>query len=403
MNYNVNLQSLPGDILILILSYLNLQSLAILESVSSYFKQFINHPTESSPLFLNINLRRETQSVDVSWLLLKILTHSTHILSLSGTEYEESEMLSVIAACGKDLKSLDVSFCNLSGGFFRSLNTKCWFISELIIRDAKLTDDQLQGVFTLPHLKKLRLSNNNFLKGHSFLSIKNPLSELDCDGCEKLRFDSIQHVVELSKEHMTELLIDGEQFSTEQVCSLLTILSNIRKFGIYFANEMDNRLFGCMYEIPWEFLTINKASYLQEPGFYSLFSRPHLNLQDLHLCECSEINDETVTSIGLNCPNLRNLSLTWCMNVHDIGIYTIIQHCHYLRSLVFTGLKFITDAGFPTDPMPKVYEKLMVLNLSQCDRVPDSHLWRIQLEFPRMKILNYYGETSSGWRKCMSI
>lgn len=401
MKENVHLEQMPGDLLILILSHLDLQSLASLESASKYFRNFINSPVESSQLFLDINLRRESVPVATSWLLLKILKHKIQSLSLSGTQYDESEILSLIAACGNDLKTLDLSFCYLDESFYRCLGFRISFLSELIVKDADLIDDKLACLLQFTHLKKLRVSNNNFLKGHSFYKIKEPLVELDCDGCEKLKFEALNYVVKLSRDSMRELLIDGEHFTTEQVCYLLRNLPKLCRFGIYFANEMDNSIFESLHDTAWEFLTINKGTNLQEPGFSNLFSIPNLQLQELHLCECSEISDSALINIGTNCPNLRSLSLTWCMNVRDIGISTIIFHCHFIKTLTLTGLKFLTDGGFPTDPMPTVYSRLKLLNLSQCDRVPDSHLWTIQLAFPRMKILNYYGETFSAWRKCV--
>ena len=398
MKEKVSLEQISGDLLILILSHLDLQSLASLESTSKYFRDFINFSVDSSQLFLDINLRRESVHVATPWLLLKILRNKIQSLSLSGTQYDESETLSLIAACGKDLKSLDLSFCYLDESFYRCLGSRISSLSELILKDADLVDDKLVCLLEFAHLKKLRVSNNNFLKGQSFFKIKEPLVELNCDGCENLKFEALNYVVKLSRESMRELQIDGEHFTTEQVCYLLRNLPNLCRFGIYFANEMDNGIFESLYDTPWEFLTINKGTNLQEPGFSTLFSLPNFQLQELHLCECSEITESALINIGTNCPNLRCLSLTWCMNVRDIGICTIISHCHFIKSLILTGLKFLTDRGFPTDPMPIVYSRLKLLNLSQCDRVTDSHLWKINLAYPRMKILNYYGETISGWR-----
>ncbi|CAG9316405.1 unnamed protein product [Blepharisma stoltei] len=390
---------IPEELLILVFSYLDLTSLSFCEQVCKYWNLILSSESQNC-LFQVIDVFSTHNSIapPFEWTLRKAVNHKTKELIIGGSNYKRTEVILLIDSCANSLISLDLSFFHLKQSFYQTISNKNSIILEkLTICDARLRDECLEWILKIGTLKYLNVNNNTSLVGKPFLTCQKPLEALWFEGCENLEYENILPYVTAYGDRMDEFGIDGENYSSYQVCTLLSNVLLIKKFSIGFANEMQDEMLYYLIKTTWEYLKIKKGINLTENGFSEIFSQRLNNLEYLELAECSAISDKVCILIGENCPNLHTLIITWSDFITDLGIISIINGCESLRNFDLTGQKCITENAFPIDKPYKIYFSLLTLYLSQCNKVNDSRLWELSNQYPQIKIKNYYGEFKEGW------
>jgi hypothetical protein len=292
------------------------------------------------------------------------------------------------------LETLDISFHILTSKFFTDLS----FISlkKLIINDSKLKDSNLELVLSIPQLEHLNINYNSSLIGRPLSSTDRKLKALWFEGCERIEYQHILTYVQNHGSSLSQLGIDGEYYSCDEVCTILTFSPNLLQFAIEFANEMSGWLSDYLIKNDWEHLKIRRALNIPTSSFSKIFEMNLSKLLLLNLAECTYVDDSICIMISKNCPNLENFTLTWCSDVSDSGIEKVIFSCSRLKFVDLTGLKEITDRSFPLEPLG-VYRSLEMVILEKCNKISDEHLWKLSEEYPGIKIKNYYGEFKEGW------
>lgn len=384
---------IPVEVHILIFQFLSIVELCECEKVSKYWNNILLSPN-ASQIYSSINMQKREGSLSLNWLKKKISNHQPTKLNFSGCRFESQDLASLLSLSSFSLINLDISFHYLSHGFFPNLSL--YTLERLIINDAKLKDNNLEIILQLPSLKYLNMNYNSALIGKPFTYTDTALKALWFEGCERIEYFNILTYLQRHGMSLTELGIDGEYYSSSEVCTLVQFAPNLVKFAIEFANEMDSQLVDSILKPDWQYLKIRRALMIPQLSYIQFFQLYLSELVYLNLAECNYIDDFICTLIAQNCCRITSFVLTWCSEVSDLGISQIVKKCEKLKYLDLTGLKEITDLSFPLENLG-IYLNLDTIILEKCNKISDEHLWRLSELYPDMKIKNYYGEFKEGW------
>lgn len=385
--------NIPIEISVIVFSYLNLDELCQCEKVCKSWYQIL-YSSNASGIYQTISLQRKNANTSMKWLKNKVQCHKPKSLNFSGSVFNPAYLNEVLEYVKETLISLDISFHLLKTSFYS--NIKLDKLEAIIINDCKLSDSSLEQILMFKSLKYLNVNYNSSLTGLPFAHTEKDLKSLWFEGCEHIEYIYILDYVKNHGKSLLELGIDGEYFSSADVCSILDFTPNLTKFSIEYANEMDSLISIYLCKDTWEHLKIRRALYVPQVTFSYIFNTPLAKLVYLNLAECTYIDDMICLLISQNCIYITSFILTWCSDVSDQGILKIVQNCECLKFMDLTGLKEISDESFPLDDL-KIYHKLDTLVLEKCNKISDNHLWRLSNRYSWIKIKNYYGEFKEGW------
>lgn len=391
--------NLPIEIIVTIFSFLKFDELCNCEKVCRQW-YLVLLSSNSSSLYSRIDFRKQNDELPIEWLYKKLVTHKTRWLNLSGISLKNSTLKDILIKVDEFIEYLDLSFQIITLDLFTHLNL--YKLSSVVINDANLKDSCLENLLRLPILCNLNINYNSTLNGKPFSTTDKPLNSLWFEGCEHIEYSYIYSFVKSHGLQLKELGIDGEYYSSSQVCSILNESPNLNKFAIEYANEMDETMGEYLLKSDWEHLKIRRALIVPRSTYANLFRLNLTKILYLNLAECTYIDDSICISISSNCPNLKSFILTWCSDVSDLGISSIILNCQYLNYLDLTGLKEITSLSFPLECLP-VYNHINTIILEKCNKISDDHLWQLSGLYPSIRIKNYYGEFKDGWTGSLSI
>ncbi|CAH8848649.1 unnamed protein product [Trichobilharzia szidati] len=152
-------------------------------------------------------------------------------------------------------------------------------------------------------------------------------------------------------------------------------------------------------------LTLRKTQQVTPIALSSLFvcqTADNLNrkfilkyLEYLDLSEAPGVNDSVVLDMCSCCGSrLRSLILDWCWEVTDIGINEIINVCCCLHQLSLIGNS--TIHGTALSEIPVKVPNLVILNLTQCNRISDDILETLAFKMPNLYVFDFFGERVGG-------
>ena len=385
--------NLPIEIIVIIFSNLTIDELCNCEKVCKHWYSILLS-SNSSSLYKSLDLEKRNIEISSSWIIKKITTHKTKTLNLSGTNISSSTIKKILKEKTNSIENLNLSFQIIPLENYFTMNL--FSLKSIVLNDAKLKDNNLEFLLSLPNLSKLNINYNSLLTGRPFLHTEKPLESLWFEGCEHIEYHYIYAYVKKYGDALIELGIDGEYFYCNDVCSILSFAPNLKKFAIEYANEMDSNIEEYLIKEKWEYIKIRRALAIPQRTFANIFSFQQEKLVYLNLAECSYIDDQICCLIAENCRNIRSFVLTWCCDVSDVGILQIVLNCCWINFLDLTGLKDITELSFPLNEIP-VYNNLRTIILEKCNKITDNHLWNLSALYPKLMIKNYYGEFKEGW------
>ena len=391
------MKALGSDLCMYCWAFLDLQAIARLEAVCRTFHALLNSQSGGS-LFETIDLSCISDPSPL-WLLRTALVFRPKGLILQGCELEKAVLLTLLKEVGPGLAVLDLSFTTLNDQDVAVATAFCSQLEELRVDKRCEEDRTLQRIITsLPLLRRLSLRYNSFLKGRPLLSSALTLESLSIEECQHFDYAAVYALASRSTQCMTSLSIDGEAYSTQEVCALVALLPRLTAFSVCFAGELSDPLLAALKGHQLRKLYIKKGALLTSAAFQDLFSVAYPALEVLDLIECAYLDDLSLLQIAPNCPSLHSLNLSWCTEVTDEGVVEVVRHCSRLRHMELVGLKCVTDQAFPLDEDLPIYDSLLSVNFTKSDYVSDDHLQRISSAYPQIQLKNYYGEGKGNWR-----
>ena len=93
-------------------------------------------------------------------------------------------------------------------------------------------------------------------------------------------------------------------------------------------------------------------------------------LENLHLHNCSMLDDEGLKLIARQCPFLRSLDIGHCIQITDLGIEELSATCSRIIHLDLAFCIKITERGMTS--IAKNLKNLKRLNITGCDNLNES-------------------------------
>ncbi|EDW82748.2 uncharacterized protein Dwil_GK24976 [Drosophila willistoni] len=321
------LTDLPFEILLKILSYLDLQSLFRVGQVSRIFYDISTHPL----LYVEINLKPYWQLAN-------------------------SELLCTLARRATILRKLDLSWC---GGFGDVSPTE--FKKFLTQRGDNLTH--------------LRLNSCKFLNASCIETVGivcDNLNELSLRNCATdpplLNFSCLVNLKNLERLDLFQTA-----FETELLLSMLEGNRKLKHLNLAFCGvsvNMDNvAAHLANYNTQLVSLDMWKAHFLTARGLQSLSHCHQLEELDLGWCLREASLGDGLYQLLVNCPKLRKLFLSAVRGTTEHDLRHIAQLGKNLEQLDLMGILNITHE--------RVYDilihcpKLQLLDLSFCENIMD--------------------------------
>ena len=131
--------------------------------------------------------------------------------------------------------------------------------------------------------------------------------------------------------------------------------------------------------------------YLRGPNITDVglveFVRQYPSLRKIRLQNCSQITDESVTTIGACCIRLLELDLSGCTQISDEGVRGLRQLTH-LRSLALTQTN-ITDEALYSIGQSAFHHTLNEINLRMCTEITDDGFLFLLKLCPHLKTIGF--------------
>lgn len=388
--------TLPNEITLLILSYLNQQTRIKIFRVSKAFRNIIY----SSILW------RETIIYNTRGFgneALEILKR-VHALSAraSGLNDEFVRKL-VLGLPGQSLRVLDLSVNDITDNTVFYIGNNCPNLQKLFLEGCDEITDIKPLINLSNNLNTLILSYCSELLDFTIADLVSSgfgenLSKLDLDGCHRLTDISIYRIARYSK-NLEYLAIDGQGINDDPI---INVFKNCRKLILFSMSFCDSLTDKCLHDIVLninpclKFLRLRKGLGFTDEGFHDFFKglslRNH-SFYSLDLSECSYLSDMALQQMPHD--NIRWLNLDWCWNVKENSIHTILNSCPNIQELMVTGCNDITCESI----IGKKFLNLKVLNLLSCRTVEPATLQTISELNKDLYIIDYYGEVYKNGKK----
>ncbi|CAG8559694.1 8340_t:CDS:2 [Cetraspora pellucida] len=359
--------TLPNEITLLILSYLNQQTRIKILRVSKAFRNMVY----TSALW------RETIVYNTRGFGSEALEILKRVQSLdaraSGLDDDFVRKL-VMGLPGQSLKVLDLSVNDITDKTVFYIGNNCPNLQKLFLEGCEEITDIKPLIHLSTHLKILILSYCSELLDFTIADLVSPvlgesLSKLDLDGCHRLTDVSIYRISCYLK-NLEYLAIDGQGINDDPI---INVFRNCRKLNLFSMSFCDSLTDKCLYDI---------GLSLKNHSFYSL-----------DISECSYLSDIALQQMRQD--NIRWLNLDWCWNVKENSIHTILTSCPNIQELMVTGCNDITCESI----IHKKLQNLKVLNLWSCRAVEPATLQAISELNRDAYIIDYYGEVYKDGKK----
>ena len=233
---NSNIFDLPDEIMLKIFSYFNPTELC--RYVAPVCVTWLAYARDST-LWEEIS---EKEFKDVSSeLLVKVITSwcsLLRILDLKGrTDMTYSDFKAIFESCPQ-IENLSFAFCDqITDDILKLLPNYCSNLKFINFEGCKVSDSSLIYLFGKP-IHGLNLSHCNMISDEGLIFIANnfqKLTVLDIDGVQWISHKSIEVLVSLHGNHLTEFILDGADVFDDSV-RILSRCKNIR-YGT-FTNKL---------------------------------------------------------------------------------------------------------------------------------------------------------------------
>ncbi|CAG8459162.1 3390_t:CDS:2 [Dentiscutata heterogama] len=388
--------TLPNEITLLILSYLNQQTRIKILRVSKAFRNIIY----SSILWHEAIIYNSRGFGNEALEILK----KVHSLSAraSGLDDEFVRKLAM-GPPGQSLRVLDLSVNDITDKTVFYIGNNCPNLQKLFLEGC----DEITNIKPLiklsSHLNTLILSYCSELLDFTIADLISSvfgenLSKLDLDGCHRLTDVSIYRISCYLK-NLEYLAIDGQGINDDPI---INVFRNCRKLILFSMSFCDSLTDNCLYNIVLninpclKFLRLRKGLGFTDEGFHYFFkglSLKNHSFYYLDLSECSYLSDMALQQMSHD--NICWLNLDWCWNVKESSILTILTSCPNIQELMVTGCNDITCESI----IGKKFLNLKVLNLLSCRAVEPITLQAISELNKNAYIIDYYGEVYKNGKK----
>ncbi|XP_077297649.1 uncharacterized protein LOC143919285 [Arctopsyche grandis] len=319
---DVNINDLPNELLILIFSLVDYESIQVVEQVCSRWRALVPAPTVWSNMRLVLCMKNYLQIRD--GILPRVASH----LKLVKLQYFKLylEIRVPLTTLCPNITHLEISISQVNVGIFEDL--KCWpklkflsFRNSLIMRNSDESDNNYTFNVPFRHLKKLEtLILSNFALTSTSLD-----DMLTCYYLRDINIEKMKNIPSRfleclisSKLHvLRDLCIYGDTL-TDDIVKLLSQCTRLCTLHITTCKSLfDSSLFHLAKLKGLKSLKL-RHGYFSTSALMTFFSNNVFQrLTFLSLSRCMHVTMEVAKAIQTNAPKLQELSFYLCPFVID--------------------------------------------------------------------------------------
>ncbi|OWF55997.1 F-box/LRR-repeat protein 2-like [Mizuhopecten yessoensis] len=391
--YCTHFDFIPNEIILKIFSYF--ETLDLCRRISPVCKRWRKLAYHASLwTVLDLNWNPHLSSVNLCSIIKRL--GCIRKLLLQNRQFLNVSEVSVFTQFCPLVTVVDLGFCSTcSADELKYFILNCQHLERINVEGCHLVADECCEV--LAKAKKLKHLNFSHCiitdAGVSHLA-KNlsQIVSLNIDGIERISDKSILTLVEHHCEHLKWLDIDGAEL-TDQSIEAVSSCPGVERLTVSFCELLtDVSLKAIKKMTKLTCLSLRKGTELTNEGMVDLFSTDGLtSLTRLDLSDCGNLRDSAVLQIIKCCgKKLQQLQLCWCCSLQEESITAIVDTCSSLETLKLVGLHKIFGKCF--DRIPKCMPKLTLLDLQQCNKINDNLIREMLCKKSDLKAFDYYGE-----------
>ncbi|KAF7992148.1 hypothetical protein HCN44_001473 [Aphidius gifuensis] len=241
-------------------------------------------------------------------------------------------------------------------------------LRHLILQEFDIDNNAVMEISKIKSLTKLELIICKIGEGTSFILNLPELESLTLRAMENID----DCIINLSNESKNLKLLDIKYCSTEFSDALKKIsnLINLEELNLEQCEEVDSDVFASIVNgcAKLKNLYIPKSVKISGDALVKISNLK--NLEVLDICETKNVNDDVIIEIANNCKKITELHIDSCNNVSSLALNELAK----LENLEVLQLVDVDNAG---DDIFKNMYKLKKLKCTWCRNVTDSGIMRI--------------------------
>lgn len=396
-------------ILIDILKYLDVNTLARLRCTSNLFKAIIDE--DNIIIYENYHLvYLNEKSTELSNEWLKKTVQNNHITQMNLLLCENIPLARILlkSVNPKYLRELIIplaifqsnidliSFPNLI-----SLTVKNLYFNE---RGMEYNILLVSNLIPLIKLQKIKFNSIKYISAEFFNYLTCTISYLDLRECMEFKIEDFELYLLKQKKTLSVLKLDGENSNINYLINLLPELTNLTVLSISYCENFTDEFLYMLSSISGQFkkLTLRKLRGISAKCFDDFFGGSILsNLTKLDFYDASLLNNNAVSHL-VKAINLRYLDVSWSDQIMNNSIKSIMISCPRLEKMYLQGCKLLDETLFldfiningekKQLVTSRLFENLQYINLTKCDLIPDKVIDQLMQQYKWITVINYYGQ-----------
>ncbi|CAD8174384.1 unnamed protein product [Paramecium pentaurelia] len=374
------------NMILLILTYLELDDLARCELVCHRWHYFINQDSiQTRKIFSKFTYNSLQQ---FKWHTKKIQQLQIKDLIFYEEEFKVDKNDIIFTISQLVLESLTIKLNQLNIFDQLLINQKQLRKLEILM---PITNKEFQLLTQLPHLEEIHLRVQKKTDENLKVSQLRNLRAISLQ-LQGIQYQEVLQLIQNCYKTLTELEIDADEYNHDQMLQIVDCLNKdkIQKLYIYYFNDYSNEIILKLSQFnKLNKLSIFKAQDIDQDYMYQLFYNKQF--QEINLNQCDGITNKVLYQIAQNCQQLKYINLSWNFHISDQCVSLILENSKQLEEVYLIGCKQLTFDCIPQN-LNGLFQKLRMLNFESCNNMNDDKLMKLKNQFKYIKIINYYGD-----------
>lgn len=395
-------------ILIDILKYLDVTTLARLRCINKLYKSIIDD--ENTVLYDNyhlVYLNDYSKECTNNWLKKTILNNHITQLNLLLCENIPLARILLKSINPKYLKDLVIPLAifQTNTDLIRLTNLTSLTVKNLYFNERGMEYNifLIANLAPLVNLRKIKFNSIKYISAEFINYLTCRLSYLDLRECMEFKIEDVELYLLKQKNTLSVLKLDGENSNINNLINLLPELTNLTELSISYCENFTDEFLYMLSSITIRYtkLTLRKLRGISAKCFEDFFRGSCLfNLTKLDFYDACFLNNKAVSYLT-KAVNLRYLDVSWTDQILNNSIKSILISCTQLEKIYLQGCKlldenlfldFISINGEEKELATKYrFENLKYINLTKCDLIPDKVLDQLMTQYTWITLINYYG------------
>lgn len=388
-------RKLPKEILLRILSYLDVTSLCRCGQVSRYWNMLALDGSNWQKIDL-FDFQRDIEGPVIENISLRCGGFLKY-LRLRGCQSVGSQSIRTLAQHCHNIEHLDLSECKkISDVAIQPLSRHCSKLTAINLEScSQISDSSLKALSDgCPNLTEINVSWCNLITENGVEALArgcNKIKKFSSKGCKQVNDRAVIALalfcpgIEVLNLHSCDSITDASISRIAEKCC------NLKQLCVSKCTELTDQslLALSMNNHYLNTLEVAGCAHFSDNGFTAL-AKNCKYLERMDLEECSQITDATLGHLAMGCPSLEKLTLSHCELITDEGIRQLAGGgcaAESLSVLELDNCPLITDATL--EHLISCHN-LQRIELYDCQLISRNAIRRLRNHLPNIKVHAYF-------------